>query len=43
MTQINWDEQTLPFKCYDYGYQSPTKDVAYEHSEICPGNHKNKK
>jgi hypothetical protein len=43
MTQINWEEQTLPFKCYDCGYQSPTKDVAYEHSETCPGNQRNKK
>jgi hypothetical protein len=44
MTQINWEEQTLPFKCYDCGYQSPTKDAAYEHIKICPGsgNHRNK-
>jgi hypothetical protein len=23
MTQINWEEQTLPFRCYDCGHQSP--------------------
>ena len=43
MTQINWDEQTLPFRCYDCGHQSPTKDIAYEHSETCPGNQRNKR
>jgi hypothetical protein len=37
------DEQTLPFKCYDCGHEFTTKDAAYEHSEICLGNHRNKK
>jgi DNA-directed RNA polymerase subunit N (RpoN/RPB10) len=42
MTEINWDEQTLPFRCYDCGHQSTTKSEAYEHNEVCPSNNKNK-
>jgi Zn finger protein HypA/HybF involved in hydrogenase expression len=41
MTQINWEEQTLPFKCYDCGHEFTTKSEAYEQN--CPGNHGNKK
>jgi hypothetical protein len=43
MTEINWAEQTLPFRCYDCGYRSTTKGEAYEHNEICPGSPRNKK